>query len=232
MVRDRGDPAPGRATLPAPLPGDQVRRQPRLHPDCNQGCDAGGQAEFLLVEQRDRPPSLRHGRRARGSRGRMHRTTGPRPGRWRARGLPWPGHAGRSHDEAQRCFADAFELQVQQLPGRVWLHLPCLPQPLFVCHPSRPLPAAWFGDHDEPPGLAVADRRGHVGGGEHPIQDLGRHLVRSVPAEVPTGADELVEVVPDVLGESPGPHLGGTLGRRGAVTDERHRPLPCHGAGV
>jgi hypothetical protein len=83
-----------------------------------------------------------------------------------------------------------------------------------------------------PPGLAVSDRRCHVGGGEHPVQDLRVDPVRPVPADVPAGANEVVEVVPDALGKRPGPDLGGTLGRRGLVTDERHRPLPCHGLAV
>lgn len=95
------------------------------------------------------------------------------------------------HHQSQRGLADAFEPEVQEPPGRVGFHLPRLAEPLLVGHPRRSLPGRGLGDHDEPPWLAVSDRRRHVGRGQHPVEDLGPHRIRPVPADVPAGAEDV-----------------------------------------
>ncbi len=117
-------------------------------------------------------------------------------------------HAGRrgppvaAHDQAERRLPDAFQVEVEQVAGRVGCHGAGLRQAGPVGHDCRPGPGGGGAHQHEPPRLRMADGGGGVGRGQHPGQDV---LVDRIGPEAPDVA---------AGGQDPVQHLA-LVGRKG-----------------
>lgn len=86
-----------------------------------------------------------------------------------------------------------------------------------------PVAGGWVAHHDEAPGLAVADRRGHVGGRQDASQDVIGHRLRTEPANIASGAQHGVECLTLRDGKRPRLRVALSVHGRGGIADEGNR---------
>ena len=137
-----------------------------------------------------------------------------------------PGPAVAAHHHADRRLADPLELQAAQVPGTVGVELAGLRQPGPVGHHRGAGPQLRIPDHDEPPGLGVADARRGVPGRQHAGHELVADRVGAEPAHVPAGGDHLGQGRADGLGQRPARRVAGPLGAGCRIPDQGPRPRP------
>ena len=143
-----------------------------------------------------------------------------------------PAGAGPSvatHDDPERRLTDAVQLQVEHPAPGVLVEQGGL---------ALSLRSAMTEARSRVSG-PVTSRKRHgcecptdgpaMGGGQHPLDEVGIEVVRAEPSDIATGGDDLVESLPFFFAETPCSGVGGSLGRRGCVPHHRDRSARSSG---
>ena len=118
---------------------------------------------------------------------------------------------------------DALQLEIQQPSSRIRAELRRLGEAFPIGKKSGAVAGGRVTHHDEAPGLAVTDRRGHVGGGQDTSQDVVGNRLRTEPANIASRAQHGVECLTLGGGKRPRMRVALAVQGGGGIADEGNR---------